>query len=222
MRTKNRNIFKRKGRLILIVIFASLLFAGLFGYFSNVIVENSAENKTFDDVNKISQNRVGVVLGTAKYRAAGGINLYFKFRIDAAVQLYKNGKIDFILVSGDNSTKYYNEPASFKEELIKNGVPAAKIFLDYAGFRTLDSVVRALKVFGQNKITIISQKFHNERAIYLASKNGINAIGFNAKDVGHNYGLKTKIREYFARSKAILDVVFGVEPKFLGEPIRIH
>ena len=136
--------------------------------------------------------------------------------------MYKSGKISYILVSGDNSTEYYNEPEQFKKELIKHGIPEDKIFLDYAGFRTLDSVVRAKKVFGQSKITIISQKFHNERAIYIAEKHGIDAIGFNARDVSKNYGFKTKVREYFARSKAIIDVVFNVDPKFLGDKIEIE
>ncbi len=137
------------------------------------------------------------------------------------MKLFEEGKIDYILVSGDNGSKYYDEPSDFKEELIRRGIPAAQIYLDYAGFRTLDSVVRAKKIFGQERITIISQKFHNERAIYLAEKNGISAIGFNAKDLSGKYGLKTKVREYLARTKAFIDILFGVEPKFLGKQITI-
>ncbi|HLW29880.1 MAG TPA: ElyC/SanA/YdcF family protein [Brumimicrobium sp.] len=212
---------RKKRRVFLILLLVILIVPFIFAFTSNAIVENSAKNKTFNDLENISSNKVGMVLGTAKYRTQGGINLYFKYRIEAVVELYKSGKIDFILVSGDNSTKYYNEPGEFKKELIKNGIPDEKIFLDYAGFRTLDSVVRAKKVFGQHSITIISQKFHNERAVYLAKNKGINAIGYNAKDVSRNYGFKTQIREYFARSKAILDVLFGVDPKFLGEKIEI-
>lgn len=203
--------------LLVIIIIAPVILA----VSSDAIVENSAKNKTFNTLEDLPVNKVGMVLGTAKYRTAGGINLYFKYRIEAVVELYKSGKISFVLVSGDNSTKYYNEPEAFKEELIKNGIPEDKIFLDYAGFRTLDSVVRAKKIFGQSKITIISQKFHNERAVYLAEKHGVEAIGFNAKDVSKNYGFKTQVREYFARTKAIIDVVFGVDPKFLGETIEI-
>ncbi len=215
-------MFKRGNKKLLIFGSLILLFPIIFAYFSNSLVENTSNEKTFSSISELPYNKVGMVLGTAKYRAQGGINLYFKYRINAAVQLYESGKIEFILVSGDNSTKYYNEPEAFKQELIKRGVPADKIFLDYAGFRTLDSVVRAMKVFGQKKITIVSQKFHNERAIYLAEHYGVEAIGFNAKDVSKNYGFKTQLREYFARSKAVLDVIFNVEPKFLGEPIRIN
>lgn len=215
-------INKKRWLKLLITALIILAVPVLFAYFSNSLVENTAVNKTFNDHEKIAFNEVGMVLGTAKYRAAGGINLYFKYRIDAAVRLYKSGKINFILVSGDNSTQYYNEPEAFKKELMKRGVPEDKIFLDYAGFRTLDSVVRAMKVFGQKKITIISQEFHNERAIYLAEHYGVDAIAYNAKDVSKNYGFKTQVREYFARSKAVLDVVFNVEPKFLGDKIIIE
>ena len=152
---------------------------------------------------------------------SGNINLYFKYRIAATAKLYKAGKIDFVLVSGDNGNKQYDEPTDFKEELMKNGIPEDKIFLDYAGFRTLDSVVRAKKIFGQTKLMIISQEFHNERAIYLAEKNGMEAVGFNAKDVGKRYGIKVKIREIFSRTKVFIDILFRVQPKFLGEAIEI-
>ena len=125
------------------------------------------------------------------------------------------------MVSGDNGKNNYDEPTDFKNELIKKGIPEDKIFLDYAGFRTLDSVVRAKEVFGQFSLTIVSQKFHNERAIYHAEKHGISAVGFNAKDLSRRYRHKTRLREYFARTKAVLDVMFRVKPKFLGAKIEI-
>jgi len=208
---------KKKRILILLVIVIPFVLV----FTANCSIEKNAENKTFSNASKIKNNKVGLVLGTAKMLQNGRINLYFKYRINATVELYKKGRIDFVLVSGDNGNKEYDEPTDFKNELIKNGIPAHKIFLDYAGFRTLDSVVRAKEIFGQVNITIISQKFHNERAIYLAEKNGISAVGFNAKDVSGKYGLKTKVREYFARTKAYLDIIFGVEPKFLGNKIEI-
>lgn len=209
-----------KKRIIQVI---ALLFFGvlLLIFFSNYTIINSSRNKTFSNVTTIQKNRVGLLLGTSKYYKEGGINLYFKYRIDAAVELYNNNKIDFILVSGDNSSQNYNEPKTFKKELIKRGIPAEVIFLDYAGFRTLDSVVRAEAIFGQEKFTVISQQFHNERAIYLAEKNGISAIGYNAKDIDGKDGLKVKFREYFARTKAFLDVIFDVEPKFYGKTIDI-
>ncbi|WP_296380940.1 ElyC/SanA/YdcF family protein [Winogradskyella sp.] len=173
-------------------------------------------NLVYDDINAIPKNKVGLVLGTGKYAANGNINLFYKYRIDAAVKLYKADKIEFILVSGDNGRKGYDEPSDFKKDLIAKGIPKNKIFLDYAGFRTLDSMVRAKEIFEQTSITVISQKFHNQRAIYIGNQFGIKAVGFNAKDV-----YKSHFREYLARSKASLDLVFNVQPKFLGEKITI-
>jgi len=188
---------------------------------SNYSIESYAQGKTFNAVSDIQKNKVGLVLGTSKLLQNGRINLYFTYRVEATVALYKEGKIEFVLVSGDNSTKTYDEPTDFKEELIKRGIPEDRIFLDYAGFRTLDSVIRAKEIFGQDNITIISQEFHNERAVYLAGKNDINAIGFNARDVSRRYGLKVQLREYLARTKVFFDILFGIKPKFLGEKIEI-
>ena len=210
-------IKKRKREIILLIFIIPIVLV----FTANYSIEKNAKNKTFSNSSDIPKNKVGLVLGTSKILKNGRINLYFKYRINAAVELYKKGKIDFILVSGDNGNKNYDEPTDFKNELIKNGIPENRIFLDYAGFRTLDSVVRAKEIFGQISITIISQKFHNERAIYLAEKNGISAVGFNARDLSGKNGLKTRIREYFARTKAYLDIIFGVEPKFLGKKIEI-
>lgn len=188
---------------------------------ANIAIELGTRGKTYADTSKIPKNKVGLVLGTAKRLRSGNINKYFEYRIAATAKLYKAGKIDFVLVSGDNGRTEYDEPTDFKDDLVKNGIPEEKIFLDYAGFRTLDSVVRAKKVFGQDSFTIISQEFHNERAIYLAQKNDIKAIGFNAQDATLRYGIKVKIREYFSRTKVFMDILFGVQPKFLGEPIEI-
>ncbi|WP_321296739.1 ElyC/SanA/YdcF family protein [Marinifilum fragile] len=197
-----------------------LILIGIYG--SNKLVEKTAENKIYDCTTKIPHNKVGLFLGTAKYISNGQINLYYKYRIDATVALFKAGKIKFILVSGDNSTKDYDEPSTIKEDLISKGIPANKIYLDYAGFRTLDSIVRCKEIFGQNSITIISQQFHNERAIYIANCKDIHAVGFNAKDVSIHYGFKTQLREKLARVKMVIDLAFGKKPKFLGEKIEIR
>lgn len=188
---------------------------------SDALVDKTAKNKTFNAVQDVPHNRVGLVLGCARLTSFGTINLYYKYRIDAAVQLYKNKKIDFILLSGDNSRKDYDEPSDMKNDLIARGIPENKIFLDYAGFRTLDSVVRSKAIFGQNKLTFISQKFHNKRAIYIAKRKGIEAVGYNARDITGRYGLKTHLRELLARVKMMLDLTFGKQPKFYGEEIEI-
>jgi len=205
----------------LVIAFVILILPIALAVFANYAVEKQTSKLTYSEVDKIKKNRVGLVLGTAKELASGRMNLYFKYRIDATVELYEHGKIDFVLVSGDNGNKNYDEPTDFKNELVKRGIPENKIYLDYAGFRTLDSIVRAKEIFGLEDFTIISQQFHNERAIYLASHHNINAVGFNARNVSLKSGIKTQIREYFARTKAFIDVLLEVEPKFLGEKIEI-
>ncbi len=212
-----RKLRKRIIRITLVLAVLCILTA-LIG---NWRVYNIAQGKTFTSADEIPFNKVGLVLGTSKFTRNGNINMYFEYRIRATIQLYKSGKIKYILVSGDNGNKNYDEPTAFKNELISRGILAEKIYLDYAGFRTLDSVIRAHAIFGQSSFTIISQKFHNERAIYLAEKKGLNVFGYNVEDVTTNAGMKTKVREFFARTKAFLDILFGVGPKFYGEKITI-
>ena len=188
---------------------------------ADILVCKKTESKIYNSIDKIPHNKVGLLLGTAKFLSTGSINLYYKYRIDAAVTLYKSGKIEYILVSGDNSKKNYDKPSTIKTDLIAQGVPEDKIYLDYAGFRTLDSVIRCKEIFGQESITIITQKFHNERAIYIASNKNIKAVGFNANDVTLKYGFKTRLRERFARVKMIIDLTMNKKSKFLGEKIII-
>ncbi len=153
---------------------------------------------------------------------SGTKNYFFYNRIKAAETLFKSGKIQFVIISGDNSLSYYNEPADMKKELMKAGVPDSCIFLDYAGFRTFDSMIRAKEVFGQTKFIVVSQEFHNERAIYIAREYGIEAYGYNAEDVSAYSGFKTKVRELFARVKVFIDVYSNKRPKFLGDKIIIQ
>ncbi|MBN8697880.1 MAG: YdcF family protein, partial [Bacteroidetes bacterium] len=166
---------------------------------------------------------IGLLLGANKKSSRGGDNLYFKNRIKAASDLLKAGKIKHIIVSGDNHIKEYDEATDMCDALIWEGVPDSCITLDYAGFRTFDSMVRCLKVFKQKNVTVISQEFHNQRAVFIGNYYEMNVIGFNAKDVPAKYSIKTAIREYFAKLKAVLDLyVFHTEPKFLGEEVKIR
>ena len=213
---------KRKHLKTIVKIGLVLSFLSLIAIFgAKKLVDKTVADKTYNSTSEIPYNKVGLLLGTGKTTAMGNVNLYYKYRIEAAVNLFNAGKIDFILVSGDNSTTTYDEPSTIKQDLINKGIPENKIFLDYAGFRTLDSVVRCKEIFGQNSITIISQQFHNERAIYIAAQKNIEAVGFNARDVNANYGFKTQLREKLARVKMILDLIVGTQPKFLGEKIEI-
>ncbi len=195
--------------------------SALFIWWSNYTIESETENFVTSTISEIPNEKVALVLGTSKTLSDGRINLYFKYRIDAATELYRAGKVEYFIVSGDNSVEHYNEPEDMKLALIANGVPENKIFEDFAGFRTLDSVVRAKEIFGQNSFIIVSQRFHNERALFLAQKEGIKAYGYNAKDVNAYSGFKTNVREKLARAKVFWDFAFGVEPKFGGDKVHI-
>ena len=186
------------------------------------VIRDAAKDKTFEESADVPHQRVGLLLGTSKYVSTGNENQYYRNRIDAAAALFHAGAVKFIVVSGDNATKEYNEPVTMRDDLIAAGVPKEKIFLDYAGFRTFDSVVRLREIFSQDSAVVISQKFHNERAIFLAQKEGMHLIGFNAKDVSKNYGFKTNMREKLARAKVFIDQVIGTQPKFLGEKVVIE
>lgn len=182
----------------------------------NYLINSFAEGKTYSSTALIPKNKVGLILGTSKRLIGGASNPYYENRILATVTLYEADKIDFVLVSGDNGSIYYNEPTTMKKDLVAKGIPEDHIFLDYAGFRTLDSMVRAKEVFGLTEVTVISQKFHNERAIYIAEKKGLKAIGFNATDISIESGMRIQLREYFARVKVFLDLALKVQPRFYG------
>jgi SanA protein len=185
-------------------------------------VEHSASPYIYDDIAKIPYSEVGLVLGTSKHLINGKPNPYLYNRLEAAKMLYFSGKVKYLLLSGDNHTIYYNEPRDMKKILVKMGVPSEVIVLDFAGFRTLDSVVRCNKVFGQQTFTVISQAFHNKRAIYLARNFGMDPIAFNAKDISLTVGVKVQAREVLARVKAVIDLhVTNAQPRFLGAQIQI-
>lgn len=178
-----------------------------------------AKNHLYDEVNRLPHKRVAVVLGTSKYLAKGIKNEYYQNRIVAAVKLYHAGKIDYFVVSGDNRKHNYNEPKQMQQDLIAAGIPSERIQPDYAGFRTLDSVLRMDKVFGHKDYVIISQRFHNQRAVFLARAHGQNPIAFNA-DNPQTQGMKKVLsREALARVKAVIDIVTDKQAKFYGDRI---
>ena len=203
---------------VLIVVFFILTAAVVA---ANYVVVNNTRGQIYTDLRTIPKNKVGLLLGTAKYNDKGKniVNQYYHNRIEAAVALYMAGKIDYIIVSGD-SGPFYNEPQIMKDDLVANGVPANRIYMDNAGYRTLDSILRCRDVFGQRKFTIISQKFHNERALYLANHKDVSAIAYDAAD-GDTYW-DVAIREKLARVKMMLDLFSNKQAKYYGEPIQIR
>jgi len=185
-------------------------------------IAKTAEGRCYDAVDSVPKAPAAVVLGTAPRLADGRANLFFLPRMEAAAALFKAGKVQSLIVSGDNGTQNYDEPTEMKRVLVQMGVPEAKIVCDYAGFRTLDSVVRAKEVFGQQHLIFVSQRFHNARAIYLAKAFGIEAWGINAADVPVKLSVKTFLREKLACVKAVMDVkVLGTKPRFLGEKVLV-
>lgn len=179
----------------------------------NYIIISKSEPYLFDQVKELPHKKTALVLGTIK--GSNGINPYFKYRMEAAAELYFEGKIEQILVSGDNHVVGYDEPTDMANYLVNLGVPRSVIILDYAGFRTLDSVIRAKKVFNCSELIIVSQKFHNQRAVYAARAIGIDAVGYNATDVRSKNNF-THYREIVSKFVMILDLhAFHTEPKFL-------
>jgi len=170
----------------------------------------------YENIEELPARDVGMVLGTSKYYTTGAINLYYSSRIQGAADAYHSGKVKYLLLSGDNGDHSYNEPITMRKDLIKAGVPASKIVLDFAGFRTLDSIVRTRKVFDTDNFTIITQRFHCERALFIAKHKGIDAQCLAVPTPKAMY--KVRIREVFARLGALADLyILNREPKFLGE-----
>jgi SanA protein len=198
----------------LIVINMSIL--GLAFYIDQHI-QSDFDSKIFSELKSVPSSDVGLVLGTAKW-VGDRQNLFYLARVETAARLFKSGKIKAILISGDNSRKGYDEPTDMKTDLVKLGIPEKCITLDYAGFRTLDSIVRARDIFGISSYTIISQKSHVRRVLYLAEQYSQICIGFEAWGPGGGWRTKQRIREFFARFKAFLDVyILKTEPKFYGK-----
>lgn len=212
---------KRKMKIFLYSLLVALPVCMVTIFLCNHIISHAAKGKLFTNVAAIPYNKTGLLLGTSKHLGNGLDNPYYTYRIRAAAGLLKAGKIKYLVISGDNSHTSYNEPEDMRRDLMAAGIDSSVLFLDYAGFRTFDSIVRLKKIFGQDSVTIISQAFHNERALYMAGKEGITAIAFNAADVSASRGIAVQLREKLARVKVFIDYWFGKRPKFLGEKVLL-
>lgn len=197
--------------IVIVLLLITVIFVG------NALMILSTKNQVYEDIEKVPFHEVGLVLGTSSRTMSGIDNPYFTTRIDRAVDLYKSKKVAHLIVSGDNETVYYNEPMKMQEALMARGVAEEDITLDYAGFRTLDSIVRCKEVFGVKSVTIITQKFHSYRSLYISDYNHLDAVVMTTEPVTENGSINVRIREYLARFKALLDLhVLHTEPKFLG------
>lgn len=190
----------------------------------NIWVIKSTEARVFTDVSELPKNKVALVLGTSSRLVGGGANPFFVNRMARAAELYKHNKVEHFILSGDNRTIYYNEPETMRGALLALGVPDSVITLDYAGLRTFDSIVRSREIFGQDSLTIITQPFHSYRALFISDRVNVNAVAMVAKEPKTEKALQVYVREYFARTKAVLDLyILKTTPQHLGkkEPLRI-
>ncbi|MBR6990268.1 MAG: YdcF family protein [Bacteroidaceae bacterium] len=217
---------KKTGKIIIGSLGLFILFCAILMLVCDRIIVSHAKGKVFSELDSIAPTEWGLLLGTTPQTRIGRRqNLFFKYRIDAAVQLYEIGLVECFLISGDeNSLDGVNEPQCMKDSLVARGVPAGYIYLDGKGFRTLDSVVRTSKIYGIKSFTIISQQFHNERALYLAEHLNLDVEkiqAYNAVSPVTGWSFLTYIREYFARVKMIWDILTNKQPKELGEPVNL-
>lgn len=210
---------------ILLLSAVTVLLLGLGGLLAaNLLVLSMGQNRIVKDLSQIAVGSTGLVLGTAPRSAGGGgPNPFFESRMDAAARLYKAGSVHRLLLSGDNRRADYNEPAAMRDALRQRGLPDAALSLDYAGFRTLDSIVRAKKVFQLEKdVVVITDDFHLPRALFIAGETGLPALGFSAEPVPWKRSYRTRIREWFSRARACLDVYWWkTQPHFLGAPVPL-
>jgi SanA protein len=204
---------------------ALLVFAIIGIAAADHVCQRASANRIYRSINDVPERETGLVLGTSKVTRSGKVNLHFTQRIEAAAALYKAGKVHRLLVSGDNHIASYDEPGDMRDALVAAGVPTNAITCDYAGFRTLDSVVRAKEIFGLARCTIVSEKFHCPRAVWIARQHNLDAIAFAAPDVQlKTWSLRAKVREQLARSWCAIDLyILHRGPKFLGpkEPITV-
>lgn len=184
----------------------------------NIWVMYSTKDQVFQSIDDVPSIEVALVLGTSKKLENGRDNPYFMYRMDAAAALYHSGKVKHLILSGDNETQYYNEPKYMHEALLAKGIPANAITLDYAGFRTLDSIVRCKKIFGQTNFIIVTQRFHSYRALFIANHYNVETAAYVADNLPFSQSFKVVFREILARPKAILDLyILNISPPVLGE-----
>ncbi len=213
-----REVVIRYRKIVVILLTGMAVGAGILGW-AYYEVGASAKSSMYTSPNLCPDNEIAILFGCGKYVSGGRINLYYLYRIRAAVDLYKAGKVQHILVSGDNHISSYNEPESMQQDLMLEGVPESAITLDYAGFSTFETLIRANKIFGVRSATLITQHFHLPRALYIARNHGIRAVGYAAQEPYRSLQTtKTEVREILARFATFGDLhIWHRKPRFLGK-----
>jgi vancomycin permeability regulator SanA len=201
--------------LIVLVLFGTALLTAH--------LRQSTSSLIYTTTDTVPTNRVGIVFG-ARVRTNRTLTPILKDRVDGAISLYKAQKITKILMSGDNSSYDYNEVEAMKNYAIEQGIPAADIAMDHAGFSTYETCYRAKAIFGVTEATLITQKYHMYRALYTCSHLGVKSVGYALPDFERYPSLKTRylIREYTAQVNAMWELyVTHPKPKYLGSPEAI-
>jgi SanA protein len=210
----------KANRPLLIIVICCCVFAvsgvGVFLIFCQWLVYTAGEDRVFEQIDNVPENEVGLVLGTAKWTAKGKLNRFFSYRMDAAFRLYRSGKVRRLLLSGNGTDPGQLEPEQMKTDLIARGIPAGALDIDNGGIRTLDSIARAKRVYGLDRMTIVSQEFHNRRALFFCRAFGMDAVGFNAQEVPVSEAPRTLLREFLARVDAVLEIAC-IDHKLLAE-----
>ena len=206
-------MIKNRLTIVLLCIKLALLGSFLAVVFAGHYIAGQTRDRLYSEIGDVPRREVAVLLGTSRFLSSGEPNPYFEHRVEAAAELYHNERVTRILASGDRRHASYNEPAAMRDALLARQVPDSAIMMDYGGLSTLDSVARIKHVYGFDDVVIVSQRFHNERALYIAAEYGVSAIGYNAQGVSRIWGIRTELREYLARVKALLDLhVFHTAP----------
>lgn len=212
-------VFKRLMRWVFLSLLGGVMALVLF----NVWVVMRSDDRVTSNAANAPGAPVALVMGTSRRLENGQTNLYWKGRMDAAAALYKAGKVRQILVSGDNRSAFYNEPRDMRDGLVQRGVPSGVITLDYAGLRTLDSVIRAHEIFGVTDCVIVTDDFHLPRSLWLADRRGLRATGFCGHPLSWKVSGGTRIREWLARINAGLEEwVLGTGAKHYGAPETLN
>ncbi len=194
----------------------------LFVAATNYVVLRAGRGRTFFQTDEVPARDVAIVLGTSAKLRGGWRNPFFESRIDAAAELWRVHKVRHFILSGDNRHRDYDEPTTMRRALASRGVPASAMTLDYAGFRTLDTMARAHQVFGQRSVILVTDDFHLPRSLFLADAYGLEAVGFGGRPVPLRWSAKTRVREIVSRVKAWLDVyILHTQPKFFGPPVPV-
>ena len=198
---KMKKTLKRSLWVIMAIMVAGLaVVAGC-----ELAVYSASKGRVYSDVEEIPHREVGLLLGTNPKGRRGGVNMFYNYRIDAAVELYEAGKVDRILISGAKKGAGYDEPQAMREALVVRGVPDSILVLDGQGFHTIESIVRAKEVYEVDSVTVISQEFHNRRSLYMAKHNGMDAIAYNAANTTIlRWRVLMFLRERASRVKAVL------------------